>query len=188
MKELHIKNMVCNRCIKAVYDILEKEHLAPAQVALGKVTLREDISADKLASLRTALEEEGFMLIDDRRSRMIEAIKNAVIEKVHYGDLSEMKEKFSVYLSDRLHEDYNYLSALFSEVENNTIEHYIILQKVEKIKELLVYDEWSLGEIAFQLGYSSVAHLSAQFKKTTGFTPSQFKQLKEHRRKPLDEV
>ncbi|KKX47548.1 AraC family transcriptional reguator [Sphingobacterium sp. IITKGP-BTPF85] len=134
-----------------------------------------------------ALDPLGFEVIDDKKCRIIERIKNIIIELVHNRD-SDIKTNLSDVLSNKLHHDYNYLSNLFSEVEGTTIEKYFIAQKIEKVKELLVYDELSLSEIAFRLNYSSVAYLSNQFKKVTGLTPSHFKQIKEDKRKPLDEV
>lgn len=187
-QELFIKNMVCGRCIKVVKEGLENLGLGVKEIILGKVMLAKPAGPGQLEKAGRMLEKEGFELIDDKRSRLVEAVRNAVIQAVHYSDLSEQKENFSEYLAHKLHRDYHYLSNLFSEVENITIEQFIIQQKIEKVKELLVYDELSLSEIAFRMGYSSVAHLSAQFKKVTGFTPSQFKQLKEHKRKPLDEI
>jgi YesN/AraC family two-component response regulator len=133
------------------------------------------------------LESLGFEIIDDKKSRIIEKIKNTIIDLVHHQD-NDVKINLSDVLSDKLHHDYNYLSNLFSEVEGTTIEKYFIAQKVEKVKELLVYDELSLSEIANRLNYSSVAYLSNQFKKVTGLTPSHFKQIKEDKRKPLDKV
>ena len=137
--------------------------------------------------LVTELEAVGFYLIDDKKSRLIEQIKTLVIELVHYNS-NNLKINLSDYISEKLHHDYNYISNLFSEVEGTTIEKYFITQKIERVKELLVYDELTLNEIADQLNYSSTAHLSAQFKKVTGFTPSYFKKIKENKRKPLDEV
>jgi YesN/AraC family two-component response regulator len=129
----------------------------------------------------------GFQVIDDKKSRMIEKIKNVIIDLVHHQD-NDAKTNLSDVLSDALHHDYNYLSNLFSDIEGTTIEKYFIAQKVEKIKELLVYDELSLSEIADRMNYSSVAYLSNQFKKVTGLTPSHFKQIREDKRKPLDKV
>jgi AraC-like DNA-binding protein len=129
----------------------------------------------------------GFELIDDKKSRIIEKIKNTIIQLVHHQD-SGLKNNLSEVLSSELHHDYNYLSNLFSEIEGTTIEKYFIAQKIERVKELLVYDQLSLSEIAFQLNYSSVAYLSNQFKKVTGLTPSHFKQIKENKRKPLDQL
>jgi AraC-like DNA-binding protein len=167
---------------------LEKLHLHPVNIALGEVAIEEkELSKEQRSNLSDALKAVGFELIDDRRSKLIEQIKTFVIDTVHYKDEQPVKN-YSELLSQHLHHDYSYLSNLFSEVEGITIEQYIINQRIEKVKELLVYGELSLSQIAFQLGYSSTAHLSTQFKKLTGLTPSQFKQLGLHRRKSLDEV
>jgi len=149
--------------------------------------LEKDLTAEERVAVESALVPLGFEVIDDKKSRMIEQIKNVIIDVVHYQD-NDVKTNLSDVLSDKLHHDYNYLSNLFSEVEGTTIEKYFIAQKVEKVKELLVYDELSLSEIANRLNYSSVAYLSNQFKKVTGLTPSHFKQIKEDKRKPLDKV
>ena len=188
MTELHIKNMVCGRCIKAVTDIFNKSALAPVHMELGKIMLDEKPASSQLIKIKNALLEAGFELLDDSKTKLTEEIKKLIINLVHYGELDRMKENLSSYLSGHLHKDYNYLSNLFSAIENNTIEQFFILQKIEKIKEWLVYDELTLSEMSFNLGYSSVAHLSSQFKKITGFTPTQFKKLKDHHRKPLDKV
>lgn len=187
-KTLHIRNMVCHRCIKVVHEVLASQGISPATVKLGEVGLTEPLDPARLLPLSEALEREGFALIDDKRSRLISAIKVQLVELIHYGDLEGLQQNISTYLSNRLRKDYHYLSGLFSESENLTIEQFVILQKIEKVKELLVYDELSLSEIAFKMRYSSVAHLSAQFKKITGFTPTQFKKLKDHRRRSLDQV
>lgn len=180
--------MVCNRCKLAVKRELEKLELHPMNVALGEVLIYEDsLSKEQLGKLSESLEAIGFELIDDKKSQLIEKVKSYVIETVHYNE-KNAKVKFSVLLSRHLHHDYSFLSNLFSEVEGITIEQYVLLQKIEKVKELLMYDQLSLTEIAFQLGYSSTAHLSAQFKKLTGLTASAFKQLTVKTRKPLDEV
>lgn len=179
--------MVCNRCIMVVENELEKLGLHANKVELGEVELEKDLSAEEKDKLDTTLTDFGFELIDDRKGRIIEKIKNVIIGMVHHQD-SESKTNLSDVLSRELHHDYNYLSNLFSEVEGTTIEKYFIAQKIEKVKELLVYDELSLSEIAFQLNYSSVAYLSNQFKKVTGLTPSHFKQIGENKRKPLDKV
>ncbi|MFT4017329.1 AraC family transcriptional regulator [Terrimonas sp.] len=179
--------MVCNRCIMVVRSELEKLGYKPASVTLGEVVLDKDISADEKNDIAKVLEPIGFELIDDKKSRIIEKIKNVIIDLVHRQDV-ELKTSLSDLLSAALHHDYNYLSNLFSEVEGTTIEKYFIAQKIERVKELLVYDELSLSEIAFRLNYSSVAYLSNQFKKVTGLTPSHFKQVKEEKRKPLDKV
>lgn len=186
-KILHIKNMVCNRCIMVVQSLLDKVGIVPLSIKLGEVVLEKEIDEKIKAKFAQELQSVGFQLIDDKKSRLIEQIKTTIIELVHYEN-NDLKINLSDYLSDRLHHDYNYLSNLFSEVEGTTIEKYFITQKIERVKELLVYDELTLNEIAYQLNYSSTAHLSTQFKKVTGFTPSHFKKIKENKRKPLDEV
>jgi len=179
--------MVCNRCILVVQQELDKLQLKVKNIRLGEVVLEKAATPLQKKALERALLPLGFELIDDRKSRLIEKIKNEVITWVHYPDNS-VKTNLSERLSDQLHHDYTYLSHLFSEVEGITIEKYVIAQKIEKVKELLIYDELSLSEIAFRLRYSSVAYLSNQFKKVSGLTPSQFKQMQVHPRKPLDEV
>jgi AraC-like DNA-binding protein len=182
---LYIRNMVCNRCIMVVKSELEKLGHDPLHVQLGEVELKEDISGDELKVFKNRLDELGFELIDDSKSKLIEKIKLIVIQLIHHGN-GQMHQNYSEYLASKLNKEYNYLSHLFSEVEGTTIEKYIINQKIERVKELLVYNELTLSEIADSLGYSSVAHLSGQFRKVTGLTPSYFKQLKENKRKPLD--
>ena len=180
--------MVCARCIKSVTGIFRSVEADLKSIKLGAVENEKILSQEELERLKIMLEEEGFELIDDNKMKLVESIKNLIVELVHYKDLDEMKENLSGFLSKQLHKDYNYLSNLFSSVENTTIEHYFILQKIEKVKEWLVYDQLTLSEIAFKLNYSSVAHLSGQFKKITGFTPSQFKKLKEHNRTKLEDL
>lgn len=187
MATLFIKNMVCSRCIMVVQNELDKLGLNVKSVKLGEVALAEEPTSKQKDALTEVLDALGFEVIDDKKSRIIEKIKNIIIDLVHYQD-NDTKINLSDVLSDKLHHDYNYLSNLFSEVEGTTIEKYFIAQKVEKVKELLVYDELSLSEIADRLNYSSVAYLSNQFKKVTGLTPSHFKQIKEDKRKPLDKV
>jgi len=187
MNTLFIKNMVCNRCIMVVQNELEKLGLDAKNIKLGEVILSKEITSLEKENLSKTLEPLGFEVIDDKKGRIIEKIKNIIIDLVHHQD-SDVKTNLSDVLSDKLHHDYNYLSNLFSEVEGTTIEKYFIAQKVEKVKELLVYDELSLSEIVNRLNYSSVAYLSNQFKKVTGLTPSHFKQIKEDKRKPLDKV
>jgi AraC-like DNA-binding protein len=182
---LYIRNMVCNRCIMAVENELEKLGFEPVHVQLGEVELRGNLSGDQLDVFKNRLNELGFELIDDSKSKLIEKIKLIVIQLIHHGD-GQMHQNYSEYIASKLNKEYNYLSHLFSEVEGTTIEKYIINQKIERVKELLVYNELTLSEIADSLGYSSVAHLSGQFRKVTGLTPSHFKQLKENKRKPLD--
>ncbi|HRE51165.1 MAG TPA: AraC family transcriptional regulator [Flavitalea sp.] len=179
--------MVCSRCIMAVRNELDKLGLKLKDIRLGEATLEREPAAEEKRKLEEALVTLGFQLIDDKKSRLIEKIKNIIIELVHHQD-GEIKTNLSELLSSKLHRDYNYLSNLFSEVEGSTIEKYYIAQKIEKVKELLVYDELSLSEIALRLNYSSVAYLSNQFKKVTGLTPSHFKQVKENKRQSLDEV
>lgn len=183
---LHIKNMVCERCKTAVRNLLEQHHLHPEQVELGEVKLYEEtLSKELSALLREGLQALGFELIDDRAGRMIEKIKNIIIQQIHYSSEPATKN-FSDIIRETLHYDYPYLSKLFSETEGITIEQYMILQKIERVKELIVYDEHSLTQIADELHYSSVAHLSNQFKKVTGMTPTQFKNLRIKKRSPLD--
>ena len=187
MNTIFIKNMVCDRCIMVVQNELEKLGLDAKNIKLGEVILSKEITSLEKENLSKTLEPLGFEVIDDKKGRIIEKIKNIIIDLVHHQD-NDVKINLSDVLSDKLHHDYNYLSNLFSEVEGTTIEKYFIAQKVEKVKELLVYDELLLSEIANRLNYSSVAYLSNQFKKVTGLTPSHFKQIKEDKRKPLDKV
>lgn len=170
-----------------VRNELEKRGLEPVSVELGEAVLKKELTSEQKIELGQALEQLGFELMDDKKSRIIERIKTIIIDLVHQKN-SEMQLNLSDILSSELQHDYHYLSNLFSEVEGTTIEKYFIAQKIERVKELLVYDELSLSEIAYQLNYSSVAYLSAQFKKVTGLTPSHFKNISGIRRKPLDEV
>lgn len=170
-----------------VKNELEKIGLHPVSVELGEAQLTGSPTETQSKQLRKQLKQLGFELIDDKKSRIIEQIKNIIINIVHHQQY-EMKMNLSELLSSSLHYDYGYLSNLFSEVEGTTIEKYFIAQKIEKVKELLVYDELSLSEIAFQLDYSSVAYLSAQFKKVTGLTPTFYKALKEHKRRNIEEL
>lgn len=185
--KLYIKHMVCDRCIMVVRSLLPTLGIPYISVELGEITLLEKVDEKKKEALNKALEELGFSLIDNKRVRLIEQIKKTIIELVHYQN-NDLRINLSDYLCDKLHHDYAYLSNLFSEVEGTTIEKFFIAQKIERVKELLVYDELSLGEIAFMLHYSSTAHLSSQFKKVTGLTPSHFKQIKENKRKSLDKI
>ena len=187
MSVLFIKNMVCNRCVFMVQQEIEKLGLPIQSIKLGEVELKQKLSTPEKEALNEALVTLGFYLIDDKKSQLITRIKTAIVELVHHRD-NDLKMNLSDFLSAELDQDYNYLSNLFSEIEGKTIEKYFIAQKIERIKELLVYDELSLSEIANQLNYSSVAYLSNQFKKVTGLTPSHFKKIRENKRKPLDEV
>jgi AraC family transcriptional regulator len=185
---LRIKNMVCNRCIRVVGEELQKLGLHPGKVELGEAVIEEDISAEKLQQVREVLEQNGFELLEDHKAKLVEQIKNIIIKLVHQTDASEITVNYSDYISGKLKKDYHYLTGLFSSIENVTIEKYIIQQKIERVKELLVYGELTLSEIAYRLGYSSVAHLSNQFRQVTGFSPTEYKKIKSHKRKPLDEV
>lgn len=179
--------MVCNRCIKVVKDELEKSGYQPLKISLGEVELQDALTESEKQNLNNHLQTFGFEIIDDKKSRIITQIKSLIIELVHHKN-NELNTNLSDYLCSKLHHDYSYLSTLFSEVEGTTIEKYFIAQKIEKVKELLVYDELSLSEISYELNYSSVGHLSNQFKKVTGLTPSYFKSIKNKKRKPLDNV
>lgn len=179
--------MVCNRCIMVVKQELENLGLNPIHVSMGEAELSKQPSVKQMQQLNSRLLQLGFEILDDKKQKQIEKIKSLLIKKVQSGDV---EEHFSIseYLSNALHKDYSYISRLFSEVEGITVEQFFILQKIEKVKEWLVYGELNLSEISFRLGYSSVAHVSAQFKKITGLTPSHFKKLGNPQRKSLDEL
>lgn len=187
-EEIHIRNMVCDRCIMAVGKILGNLGIRPLKIELGTVLTDTVMDSRKKEELRKALEDYGFALIDDRRSRTVEKIKTAVIEMVHYGGDMQGKMNLSEYVSRKCHADYSYLSKLFSEARGMSIERYYIAQRIERVKELLVYDELSVSEIAYMMNYSSPAHLSAQFKSITGLSPRQFKSLKKKPLIPLDRI
>ena len=177
--------MVCIRCKLLVKEELTKLGLHFVYVELGEAEIRENISVEQLAQLKTALLKSGLEMMDDKKSVLIEKIKKVIIELVHYSE-EPLTVNFSEYLSQQLNHDYTYLANLFSEVQGTTIEKFLIAHKIERVKELLVYNELNLTEIAYQMHYSSVAHLSAQFKKVTGLTSTHFKQLKDKRRSMLD--
>src|SRR5450759_4130554 len=179
--------MVSNRCKIAVKEELKKLGLHFMVVDLGEVEIMENISPQMREQVKIALLESGFELMDDKRSVLIEKIKNTVIEMVHHSD-ELIKTNFSNYLSEKLNHDYTYLANLFSEVQGTTIEQFIISHKIERIKELIIYGELNITEIAWRMNYSSVAHLSNQFKKITGLSPSHFKQLKVHKRSPIEDI
>lgn len=179
--------MVCIRCKMIVKDELSKLGLHYIRVELGEVEIMENITEEQQNKMKIALLKWGLELMDNKKSMLIEKIKSAVIESIHYSE-EQLQINFSKYLSEKLNYDYTYLSNLFSEVEGTTIEHFIIAHKIERVKELLVYNELNLTEIAWKLHYSSVAHLSNQFKKVTGLTASHFKQLRQKRRKTLDNL
>lgn len=177
--------MVCQRCIMAVENILSTLEINYKNVELGEIELNDELSVSDTLKLSNQLQAIGFEMIDDKKHQLIERIKNYIIQFIHH-DKEMLKVNLSEFLSKELGYEYNYLSNLFSEVEGTTIEKYVILQKIEKVKELIVYDELSLKEIAHQMGYSSVAYLSNQFKKVTGLTPSHFKTIGQQKRVPLD--
>jgi AraC family transcriptional regulator len=186
--KIYIKNMVCNRCIMVVKNELEKLGLQPVAIKLGEVELIDrELNEEQLTSLDERLISLGFERIDDRRSRLIEKIKTTVINHIHQSG-EEQALNWSSLISDELHYEYNYLSNLFSSVEGITLEQYILRQKIEKVKELLTYDELTLSEIAWKLGYNSVSHLSSQFRKITGFSPSNFKKMRSTSRQSLDNL
>ncbi len=187
MNTFYIKNMVCRRCILTVAQVLEKNGVRPVSVALGEFTLNEALLPEQEQRLRADLEAVGFELLDDQRSQLIEKVKTLLLEKVQTGELPEDLSLVK-FVGTALHRDYSAISKLFSEVEGITLEQYFILLKIEKVKELLVYNELTLSEIAFRLGYSSVAYLSSQFKKVTGQTPSAFKNSHSRQRKALDHL
>ena len=179
--------MVSNRCKMAVKEELKKLGLHFIVVDLGEVDIMETITLDQREKLKLSLLDSGLELMDDKRAVLIEKIKNTIIEMIHHSD-EVIKTNFSDYLSQKLNHDYTYLANLFSEVQGSTIEHFIINHKIERIKELIIYDELNITEIAWKMNYSSVAHLSNQFKKVTGLSPSHFKQLKDKRRSQIEDI
>src|SRR4030065_222760 len=185
---LYIKNMVCHRCIKVVKDELTRLGYEVFKIALGEAIIKSSEKSTDLSEIRKVLVDNGFDLVDDKNSKLIEKIKVLIIEKIHHQNNNLEKFSFSKYLSNELVVNYRHLSSIFSSCEGITVEKFIINQKIEKVKELLTYDELTLCDISFMFGYSSVQHLSNQFKQITGLNPSYFKKLKEHRRKPLDKI
>ncbi|MFM2049227.1 MAG: hypothetical protein RI955_1775 [Bacteroidota bacterium] len=185
--KLFIKYMVSNRCKMAVKEVLKKLGLHFMLVELGEVEIMEDISIDQRIELKMALQLVGLDLMENKKAVLIEKIKTVIIEMVHHSN-EVIKVNFSHYLSEKLQHDYTYLANLFSEVQGTTIEQFIISHKIERVKELIIYDELNLTEISYQLNYSSVAHLSNQFKKVTGLSPSHFKQLKNKKRNSIEEI
>ena len=179
--------MVSVRCKMAVKEELRKLGLHFIVVDLGEVEIMEDISSEQREELKKALLQSGLELMDDKKAILIEKIKNTIIEVVHHSD-GESNVNFSDFLSEKLAHNYTYLANLFSEVQGTTIEQFMIAHKIERIKELIIYDELNITEIAWKMNYSSVAHLSNQFKKVTGLSPSHFKQLKDKRRSPIEEI
>ena len=178
--------MVCNRCKTVVRSELEQLGLNPVSVELGSVELAHHLEKSAMELLRNKLRSHGFEIIDDRKSRVVEKVKNLIIELIYEND-NRLKTNLSDYLAQRIGNEYSHISNLFSQTESMTIEQYYIVQKIERVKELLVYDEMNLNEIANLLNYSSASHLTKQFKKLTGLTPTFFKELKDQKRKPLDQ-
>ena len=185
---VYVKNMVCNRCIMVVEQTFLHQGIIPTKVNLGEVYLQKKLGYKEKENLKTELYKHGFSLIDDKKGQLINSIKSLVISWIHEFDFKTTPLKFSVFISQNLKKDYRYLSNVFSEVEGYTIEQYLILNRIEKVKEFLLYDELSLNEIALKTGFSSGAHLSVQFKKVTKLTPTHFKNIKENKRKPIDEL
>ena len=179
--------MVCNRCILVVKQELEKLNLMANSIVLGEIQITKEPSVKQFVQLKQNLLALGFEVLDDSKKLLIEKIRNVIIQQIHYQPVDD-EHNFSEILSKKLHKDYSYLSGLFSDVEGITIEKYIINQKIEKAKELIAYNEMNFNEIAYQLGYSSSSHLSAQFKKITGLTPTHFKKAGDKRRKPIDKI
>ncbi len=179
--------MVCPRCISSVSRILNKLNIEYNTIELGEVALSNELSPKNKSLLSVEFQNEGFSLVNDRKSQLIEQMKSLVVDKIHHSN-EALDIKWPEYISGKLYLDYKYLSSLFSAVESITFEQYIINQKIERVKELIVYNELSLSEIAFQMSYSSVAYLSNQFKKITGMTPTHFKNSTNKNRKNLDEV
>lgn len=185
--KIYIKYMVSNRCKMAVKEELRKLGLHFVVVDLGEVDIMENLSIEKREQLKTGLFNAGLELMDDKRSVLIERIVNVITGMIHYSD-EIPKVNYSDFISEKLNYDYTYLSNIFSEVKGITIQQFIIIHKIERAKELLLYDELNLTEISYKLHYSSVAHLSNQFKKITGLSPSNFKQLKDRKRTPIEEI
>jgi len=187
MKKYIIKNMVCPRCVSAVKKIFTAEKITIIDIVLGEITVEQELKIETNNRVRQKLSDQGFELLDDKQAQIINQIKSIIINEIHYKDeLSNVN--LSTILSENLGYDYSYLSRLFSSIESKTIEKYVIQQKIEKIKEYITYDELTLSEIAFKMGYSSTAHLSSQFKKITGIPPSSFKKMVLKNRKMLDDI
>lgn len=185
--KLYIKYMVSRRCIMIVKEILREMDLHFIMVDLGVVEIMEELTPVQLEELNNALQESGLELMDDKRAILIESIQSVIIEMIHNEkDLTSIN--YSEYISEKLNHNYTYLSNIFSEVKGTTIQQFIILHKIEHIKELIMYDELNMTEISYKMNYSSVAHMSNQFKKITGLTPSHFKLLKDKRRTPIEDI
>lgn len=180
--------MVCRRCILAVQSLAEQLDIEYSNIQMGLLETRDELSSEVSTKLDSALKNIGFEIIEDKKSRLIEKVKSIVIDIIHHSDQETMVANWSGVIADSIHYEYNYISNLFSSVEGITIEQFIIRQKMEKVKELLVYDEHSLSEIAHHMGYSSASYLTNQFKKNTGMTPGQFRKLVNKERKAIDKL
>ena len=186
-KKLYIKNMVCPRCIDTVHNIFNDLNIETSSIDLGEVVTRANVTKSQKEELETILRDKGFELLEDNKSKLISRIKSIIIEQIHHSE-EVLSVNFSSLLSDHLNHEYSSLSRLFSSVEGITIERFVLKQRIERIKEFIIYNELTFSEIAFRMNYSSIAHLSAQFKKETGMTPTQFKNLKKQDRKSLDAI
>ncbi len=186
-KELHIKNMVCPRCMESVEGILKEMKLPFESIKLGEVVLKDELDAGAAASLKAKLQEKGFELLEDKKTKIVEKVKKLIFQLIDHYEEHKLS-KLSDYLSREIGYDYSHISGIFTENQGLTIERFMILQKIERAKELLTYNELNLNEIANRLHYSSSAALSALFKEITGSTPTEFKKLKEPGRKNLDEI
>ncbi|MFZ7116510.1 MAG: helix-turn-helix domain-containing protein [Bacteroidota bacterium] len=184
---LYIKNMVCQRCISSVTGILQKLNIPFEKVTLGEVDVNSKLDDHEIEKLKTELNNTGFELIEMRINKIVESIKKLILQYLNNSS-QQSDKKLSEFITDKIHYEYSYLSDLFSSIEGKTIEQFFITQRIEKVKELIVYDQLSLTEIAFQTGFSSVHHLSSQFKKITGLTPSHFKKIGAVRRKSIDSL
>jgi len=185
---LYVKNMVCDRCIMIVRQQMENLGFVVEEISLGKAEVTPEPDANQLKEITSIFQHLGFELIDKEKDQLVEQIKTEIIKLVHYTDLHAVRQNLTQVIADSLNKEYGYLSRLFSEKEGVTIEHYIIQQKIEKVKELLEYAALNLNEIAYKMGYSSSAHLSSQFKAITGSSPSMYKKSANQQRRPLDKV
>lgn len=185
--KIYVKNMACESCKIVVREALKEMHVQPVKVELGEVETKTDLSQEQKKKLNSKIKKAGLELLEKKDGVLIEKIRKAIVDYVYHSD-EKPGLKFSVLLAEKLKHNYTYLSNFFSEVEATTIEQYLISLKIERIKELIVLEEYSLSEIAHKLHYSSVAHLSSQFKKATGLTPTHFKKLKDKRRRTIQEL
>ena len=183
---LLIKNMVCPRCVQSVESIFGNLNIPIQKIDLGEVILTKELASSELKNIETELKKVGFELIETRINKIVEDIKKRILEFL--DDSERQKTTLSTYITSKIHYDYSYLSDLFSSIEGKSIEQFFIVQRIEKVKELLVYDQLSLTEIAYKTGFSSVHHLSAQFKKVTGLTPTLFKNIGKEKRKSIDSL